>query len=363
MQRKIIHCDCDCFYAAIEMRDDPALQGRPLAVGGQPQQRGVIATCNYEARAFGVRSAMPSATALKQCPQLVILPPNMEKYRLASQQIAKIYRSYTDLVEPLALDEAFLDVSHSAHHHGSATLIAKEIRVRIFETVGITASAGVAPNKFIAKIASDWNKPNGLFVVCPADVDAFVAALPVKKIFGVGKVTEQKLLRQGIKTCQDLRTLSLVTLKQHFGTLGERLYDLCRGIDHRPVNPERIRKSISVETTYPQDIPHLADCIKQLPLLYQQLQTRIQRAQIKLPIKACLVKLRFNDFQQTTAECAGAPLSLETFSNLLTSAYHRRQRPVRLIGIGVRITEEEKTPLIKEQAESLIYQTYQATLF
>ncbi|MGB9110880.1 MAG: DNA polymerase IV, partial [Telluria sp.] len=199
--RKIIHCDCDCFYASVEMRDDPSLRGRPLAVGGRPDQRGVVATCNYEARRFGIHSAMATAQAMKLCPELLLIPPNMEKYRIASTQIMEIYRDYTELVEPLSLDEAYLDVTASPHCKGSATLIAQEIRRRIFETVGITASAGVAPSKFVAKIASDWNKPDGLFLVRPEEVDDFVAALPVKKLHGVGKVTAAKMNGLGVQTC------------------------------------------------------------------------------------------------------------------------------------------------------------------
>ena len=211
--RKIIHCDCDCFYASVEMRDDPSLRGRPLAVGGRADQRGVIATCNYEARRYGIHSAMATAQAVKLCPDLILIPPNMEKYRITSRQIMDIYRDYTDLVEPLSLDEAYLDVTNSPHCKGSATLIAQEIRRRIFETVGITASAGVAPNKFVAKIASDWNKPDGLFLVRPGEVDAFVAALPVKKLFGVGKVTAAKLHSLGAQTCGDLRDWNIDKLQ------------------------------------------------------------------------------------------------------------------------------------------------------
>ena len=197
MMRKIIHCDCDCFYAAIEMRDDPALVGRPLAVGGKPDSRGVVATCNYEARAFGVRSAMPTSRALRLCPELILVPPDFERYRAASRQILAIYRDYTALVEPLSLDEAYLDVSGVDRCRGSATLMAEEIRARIRAEVGITASAGIAPNKFLAKIASDWNKPDGQFVIRPDDVDAFVLELPVSKLFGVGKVTAAKLEQLG----------------------------------------------------------------------------------------------------------------------------------------------------------------------
>src|SRR5688572_8550149 len=245
--RKIIHCDCDCFYAAIEMRDNPALREVPLAVGGRPDQRGVVATCNYEARRYGIHSAMATAQALKLCPHLVVIPPAMDKYRAASKQILAIYHDYTDLVEPLSLDEAYLDVSESTHCKGSATLIAQEIRQRIFATVGITASAGVAPNKFVAKIASDWHKPDGLCLVRPDEVDAFVAALPVKKLHGVGKVTAAKLNKLGAETCGDLRSWTLADLEQHFGRFGTRLHDLCRGIDEREVSTSRERKSISTE--------------------------------------------------------------------------------------------------------------------
>jgi DNA polymerase-4 len=339
--RKIIHCDCDCFYASVEMRDDPSLRGRPLAVGGRADQRGVIATCNYEARRFGIHSAMATAQAIKLCPDLILIPPNMEKYRVASRQIMDIYRDYTDLVEPLSLDEAYLDVSNSPHCKGSATLIAQEIRRRIFETVGITASAGVAPNKFVAKIASDWNKPDGLFLVKPDEVDAFVAALPVKKLFGVGKVTAAKLNRLGAQTCADLRGWSMDTLQQHFGAFGARLYDLCRGIDVRAVNPERERKSVSTEETYTPDVPDLAGCLALLPDLYEHLLGRIKRAGAEKFINKLFVKIKFADFQRTTVECVGYAPNLETYRRLMETGWLRASRPVRLLGVGVRLGESE----------------------
>ncbi|MDR2032082.1 MAG: DNA polymerase IV, partial [Azoarcus sp.] len=210
--RKIIHCDCDCFYAAVEMRDDPSLRGKPLAVGGRPEARGVIATCNYEARAFGVHSAMSTAHALRLCPRIILLPPDFRRYRAASRQILAIYRDYTPRVEPLSLDEAYLEVSGLERCQGSATRMAEEIRARIRAEVRITASAGIAPNKFLAKVASDWNKPDGQFVVRPQEVDAFVAALPVEKIFGVGKVTAARLQKCGVRTCGDLRAWDLARL-------------------------------------------------------------------------------------------------------------------------------------------------------
>ena len=208
VQRKIIHCDCDCFYASVEIRDDPSLAGLPVAVGGSPERRGVITTCNYVAREYGVHSAMPSAHARRLCPGLVILPPDFDKYRAASRQIRQIFYDYTDLVEPLSLDEAFLDVSAASACHGSATLIARDIRRRVRAEVGITISAGVAPNKFLAKVASDWNKPDGDFVVLPEQVDAFVAALPVRRISGVGKATAERLSGMGVSICAHSRCSS-----------------------------------------------------------------------------------------------------------------------------------------------------------
>jgi DNA polymerase-4 len=340
--RKIIHCDCDCFYASVEMRDDPSLRGRPLAVGGRPDQRGVVATCNYEARRFGIHSAMATAQAMKLCPDLLLIPPNMEKYRIASRQIMDIYRDYTELVEPLSLDEAYLDVSDSPHCKGSATLIAQEIRRRIFETVGITASAGVAPNKFVAKIASDWNKPDGLFLVRPEEVDAFVAALPVKKLHGVGKVTAAKMHSLGVQTCADLRGWNMAKLQEHFGSFGARLHDLCRGIDYREVNPVRERKSISTEETYTPDVPDLAACLALLPELMEHLQGRIKRNNAEKFINKLFVKLKFNDFQQTTVECVGYAPNLAIYSHLMETGWLRAGRPVRLLGVGVRLSDSEQ---------------------
>jgi DNA polymerase-4 len=345
--RKIIHCDCDCFYASVEMRDDPSLRGRPLAVGGRQDQRGVVATCNYEARAFGIHSAMPTAQAIKLCPDLLVIPPAMDKYRVASRQIMDIYRDYTELVEPLSLDEAYLDVSAATQCKGSATLIAQEIRRRIFETVGITASAGVAPNKFVAKIASDWNKPDGLFLVRPDEVDAFVAALPVKKLFGVGKVTAAKLNKLGAQTCADLRGWTMQELQHHFGSFGARLHDLCRGIDEREVSPSRERKSISTEETYTPDVPDLPACLALLPELYEQLQARIKRAGAEKFVNKLFVKIKFADFQQTTVECVGYAPHIPTFARLMETGWLRASRPVRLLGVGVRLGDAENVEQLR----------------
>ncbi|MFZ6843584.1 DNA polymerase IV [Undibacterium sp. RuTC16W] len=353
VSRKIIHCDCDCFYAAIEMRDDPRLRDKPLAVGGRADQRGVVATCNYEARRYGVRSAMPTSLALRRCPDLVVMPPTMEKYRVASKAILSIYRDYTDLVEPLSLDEAYLDVSDCTQHKGSATLIAQEIRARIAATVGITASAGVASNKFLAKIASDWNKPDGLFVILPDQVDDFVAALPVARLFGVGKVTAAKLHALGIQECRDLRAWSVQDLVQQFGKLGNSLYMLCRGIDRREVIAHSERKSISVEETYTNDLPDLAACLAELPLLYASLVARVQRVQPEESIQKLNIKIRFSDFRQTTVECRSHELNDQLFRQLMETGFLRRNLPVRLLGLGVGLGAVLSTQQAAMRAEQI----------
>jgi DNA polymerase IV len=284
------------------------------------------------------------AQALKRCPDLVVVPPAMEKYRIASRQILAIYREYADVVEPLSLDEAYLDVSATSLRTGSsATAIAGEIRQRVAETVGITVSAGVAPNKFLAKIASDWRKPNGLFAIRPAAVDTFVAALPVEKLHGVGgvgRVTAEKLGNLGVATCADLRAWSLLQLQQQFGKFGERLFQLCRGIDERPVCATRVAKSISVEETFAADIPNLEACLQQLPVLVEKLQGRVQRADAAQATGKLFLKIRFADFQQTTIECLALEPRSALFEKLLCTAYQRGDKPVRLLGVGVRLRED-----------------------
>lgn len=329
------------------MRDDPSLANRPMAVGGLAEQRGVIATCNYEARAYGVRSAMASAHALKLCPDLLIVRPRREAYREASQEIHTIFRSYTDLIEPLSLDEAFLDVTGCEHFAGSATRIAQDIRRRVWQQLRITVSAGVAPNKFLAKIASDWKKPNGLFVITPAQVDEFVLGLPVTKLHGVGRVTAEKLQRMGIRTCADLRARNRLDLLRDFGSFGERLWGLAHGIDERPVQVESRRQSVSVENTYDRDLPDLAACLERLPELLQELTRRMARLDSRYRPGKPFVKLKFHDFTQTTLEQSGAGLELEDYADLLAVAFARGKRPVRLIGVGVRLIDS------RDQAEQL----------
>jgi DNA polymerase-4 len=337
--RKIIHIDADCFYAAVEVRDNPALKGKPVAVGGSATRRGVVATASYEARKFGIHSAMASATAIKRCPQLILIPGRMSVYRDASRQMHEIYSDYTDLIEPLSLDEAFLDVSECPQCRGSATLIAQEIRQRIEDKIGITVSAGIAPNKFIAKVASDWNKPNGQTVVTPDGVDAFLAELPVKKIWGVGKVTAQRLEKQGIRTCADVRAYDIFRFVQQFGQFGEHIHKLAHGVDDRPVVSEWRRKSVSIENTYDQDLPDLESCQKQLPELIQALEQRIERLDDDYRIQNCFLKMKFCNFNQTTIERQQTSPDLKDFSVLCEEAWQRGNIPVRLLGLGVKLLD------------------------
>lgn len=337
--RKIIHCDADCFYAAVEIRDNPHLVGRPVAVGGSEDRRGVLTTCNYEARRFGVRSAMSSAHALRLCPDLVLLPINMLKYREVSMQMRDIFYEYTDLVEPLSLDEAYLDVSTCEAHQGSATLIAQDIRQRIQQATGITVSAGVSNSKFLAKIASDWRKPDALFVIKPDEVDEFVARLPVKKIHGVGKVTAEKLERLGVYECADIRQAGLHNMIKHFGVFGSRLFDLAHGRDTRSVKPHRVPKSLSIEHTYPEDLSDRAACLAELPELMALLRERLNRSKYQHRIYKAFVKVKFNNFSVTTVERVGTSSRISDYHALLVEAFERGKRPVRLLGLGVRFRE------------------------
>lgn len=339
----------DCFYAAIEMRDFPELANKAVAVGGDANRRGVIATCNYAARKFGVRSAMPTSHAMKLCRQLLLQPVRMDVYQKESQYIRAIFSDYTDLIEPLSLDEAFLDVTHSTQCQGSATWIAQEIRNRIFETRQLTASAGIAPTKSLAKIASDWHKPNGQKVIRPEEVDAFILNLPVRKLFGVGPKLEERLSAYNIKTCADLQQHSVDYLFHQFGNIGPRLYELARGIDERPVNPERIRKSISVEETYVNDLIDSDACIAALPELLRRLNVRIQRAEPISGILNLFVKIKFNNFQQTTVERIGNKVDSDSLIQLIKEGFARQGLPVRLLGIGVKLKQDNEDKSIQLQ--------------
>ncbi|MDH5544243.1 MAG: DNA polymerase IV [Gammaproteobacteria bacterium] len=342
--RKIIHVDMDCFYAAIEVRDNPSLLGRPVAVGGSPSQRGVLCTCNYEARRYGVRSGMATAQALKQCPELILLPVNMDKYKRVASEIRRIFEKFTHRIEPLSLDEAYLDVTNNPYSNGSATLIAQTIREEIFGSQNLRASAGIAPNKFLSKIASDWNKPNGQFVITPGEVDYFVKQLPIEKVHGIGKVTATRLHQMRINTCGDLQRVSVYDLVKQFGAFGQTLYQLCRGIDDREVEPFRDRKSLSVEETYAQDLHSADQCIKQIPALFQDFMQRLRQCKDKGPrdIKTLFVKIKYADFSQTTAQAPAMHLCEDTFITLFQQRYIYNPRPVRLIGLGVRFRDKKE---------------------
>lgn len=344
--RKIIHIDMDCFYAAIEVRNNPMLAGKPVAVGGSASQRGVLTTCNYPARQFGLHSAMATAQALKLCPNLVLLPVNMPLYREVSAQIHQIFQRYTSIIEPLSLDEAYLDVTDCEQHHGSATWIAQSIRQAIWQELQLTASAGVAPLKFLAKIASDQNKPNGQFVIRPEEVADFIRTLPLKKIPGVGKVTEEKLALLGFHTCADVQLAPQQQILQQFGKFGRRLWDFCHGIDDRSVEVNRPRKSLAVENTLLHDIDQLHEAEKIVIAQYQTLIVRLQRSGNYAPeqFRKLGIKLKFSDFSQTTLERATHGLSQRAFLDLLQQIWTRcNGRAVRLIGLSVHFPQQNVT--------------------
>ncbi|EGR2794695.1 DNA polymerase IV [Vibrio navarrensis] len=343
--RKIIHVDMDCFYAAVEMRDNPDYRGRPLAVGGHEKQRGVLSTCNYEARKFGVRSAMPTAQALKLCPSLLVVPGRMQVYVQVSRHIREIFSRYTDLIEPLSLDEAYLDVSDSTQCHGSATLIAQAIRRDIWQELQLTASAGVAPIKFLAKVASDMNKPNGQFVIPPEKVQEVVDKLPLEKIPGVGKVSLEKLHQAGFYRCEDIKNSDYRELLRHFGRLGGSLWKRSHGIDEREVVVERERKSVGVERTFSQNISSYQECWQVIEeKLYPELEKRLQKAN---PDKAIIkqgIKMKFADFQLTTIEHVHSELDLAYFRQLLQDVLQRQKgREIRLLGLSVMLKPQEQT--------------------
>ncbi len=338
----------DCFYAAIEQRDDPSLANQPVAVGGRPHSRGVIATCNYDARRYGVHSAMPSAHAAKLCPHLIFVKPNMAKYKHESQTIRSIFNRYSDLVEPLSLDEAYLDISASRHCHGSATWIAQSICKDIYNETGLTASAGVATNKFLAKIASDWNKPAGIKVILPEEEFAFIKNLPVKKLHGVGKVMATKLEAIDIFSCHELRQVELNYLIKKFGKTGKYLYDLCRGIDNREVKPFSNRKSLSVETTFEENIKDWFDCENELLSLVSSLSRRLELAGCAKDIRKIFVKIKMENFVMHSAETLANCLDVKGLMTLFKTLRESYPSPIRLLGIGVRFAEPLNSAYAKQ---------------
>jgi DNA polymerase-4 len=336
--RKIIHIDMDAFYVAVEQRDNPALRGRPVIVGGDPQGRGVVAACSYEARRFGVHSAMPAARALRLCPEATFLRPRFEVYRAVSARIREIFREYTDRIEPLSLDEAFLDVTGSALYSGSAARLAAAIKRRIREETGLTASAGVSYNKFLAKIASDMDKPDGLYVITPDQGQAFIATLPVRKFHGVGRATEAKMRALGINTGADLRRLGRESLCRHFGRAGLFYYDIARAVDPRPVNPHRARKSIGSETTLAADLDNPGEMLAILAERARRVAELL--AGKRLCARTLTIKVKYENFQQVTrSRTLDEPFSrCEEMRPLLPALLDRTEagaRRVRLLGVSV----------------------------
>lgn len=336
--RKIIHIDMDAFYASVEQRDFPELRGLPVAVG-RAEARSVVAAASYEARKYGVRSAMPSMQALRLCPDLHFQPARFEVYRSVSAQIRSIFLDYTDLVEPLSLDEAYLDVSRDKKGIGSATLIALEIKKRIREKTALTASAGVSYNKFLAKMASDYRKPNGIFVVEPHQAEAFIRPLPIEKFYGVGEVTARKFKEMGVHTGADLLKLSRNYLVSRFGKVGAYYYDIVRGIDDRPVEPERIRKSYSVENTYAEDIHDRFGLITELYHLEKRLAGMLERDGVAA--KTVVLKVRYHDFTtQSRNHTFPYPVSgfdtLHPAVRMMRDQFPWQAKGIRLLGVGVQ---------------------------
>ncbi|BDV37081.1 DNA polymerase IV [Methylocystis bryophila] len=335
--RKIIHIDMDAFYASVEQRDNPALRGKPVAVGGAGG-RGVVAAASYEARAFGVRSAMPSVTARRKCPQLLFVPPRFEVYRQVSRQIRAIFAEHTPLIEPLSLDEAYLDVTENLKGVASATRLAEEIRAKIRAETGLTASAGVSYNKFLAKIASDYRKPDGLFVITPQMGPGFVEALEIGRFHGIGPVTRAKMNKLGVSTGKDLRAQSLEFLERHFGKAGAYFYSIARGIDARPVRPDRVRKSLGAERTFAEDLFTLDAAQAALAPILEKVWRASESA--GLAARTITLKVKFADFRQITRArtCAARLQNRQELEavvcNLLASAFPARTESFERLGIA-----------------------------
>lgn len=339
--RKFIHVDMDAFYVSVEIRDKPQLANKPVAVGGKSSQRGVLSTCNYLAREQGVRSAMPAAQAKQLCPDLIIVPGRMQVYQEVSVQLKAIFARYTDLIEPLSLDEAYLDVSDCKMFSGSASLIAQDIRKAIHNELGLTASAGIAPLKFIAKIASDLNKPNGQYLVKPDQIIPFIESLSLDKIPGVGKVTFAKLKQLGLQTGLDIRACDQRLLIQRFGKFGQSLWNKCQGIDQRGVETNRIRKSVAVERTFSEnkgDINELSTYLHNK--LIPSLKDRAKKHLEKRKINKLGVKIKFSDFRQTTKEYTVSQFDAGVFHSLLLEAWERRNtKDARLLGVYIGFSD------------------------
>lgn len=336
--RKIIHIDMDAFYAAVEQRDNPGYRNKPIIVGGKPDSRGVVATCSYEARRFGIRSAMPSSHAYRLCPQAIFVKPRFAVYQEASEIIRSIFHRYCEIFEPLSLDEAYLDVSGSPLFQGSATLLAKHIKQDILRQTRLIASAGISYNKFLAKIASDKGKPDGLYLITPEQGPEFVENLPIGQFHGIGHSTEKKLLELGIQTGKDLKQLPLAVLQQQFGNSAQFFFDIVRGIDHRPVNCRRIRKSLSVETTFEEDIADLAVITGHLQQLLQK--TLVKLLEKNLVAHTLTIKIKYQNFVQITrGRTLPQPIRNSPDMQLLIADLLKNtavgEKKVRLLGIAL----------------------------
>jgi len=337
MNRKIIHLDMDAFFAAVEQRDSPELKNKPVIVGGLPGSRGVVAASSYEARKFGIYSAMPCSRAYQLCPHAIFVRPRFSAYKQVSAELHKIFNEYTDIIEPLSLDEAYLDVTHVDLCHHSASLMAKEIRSKIFKELKLTASAGISYNKFLAKLGSDQNKPNGQFVIKPGEAEPYLHDLPIARFYGVGKVTEAKMKSFNIHTGGDLRKKSLLQLQKIVGNSAEYYYDIARGIDHRPVSNQRIRKSLGSETTFHNDISDINEMQQQLfTLLNEVLESLLQRE-----LLACTItlKVKYADFTQVTRSYTDHNIisireKAEALIPALLDKTEVRKKSVRLLGIS-----------------------------
>jgi DNA polymerase-4 len=354
-QRKIIHVDMDAFFASVEQRDHPELRGKPVAVGGG-SERGVVAAASYEARKFGVHSAMPSVTAKRKCPELIFVRGNFEVYKAVSRQIREIFEDYTPLVEPLSLDEAYLDVTENRKGMASATEIAEDIRARIWEATQLTASAGVSYNKFLAKLASDQNKPNGLFVIKPAMGPAFAASLPVKKFHGIGPATAAKMNRLGLYTGEDIRNQTLDFLEQHFGISGRYYYGISRGIDHRQVRPDRERKSIGAENTFFTDTTDFDTAWGFLEPLIDKVWRYIEANDIKG--RTVTLKVKFSDFKIITRSRSGlAPVmskdELTGYVRVLLEGVFPVAKGIRLLGVSMSSLGEKEERVVEQLSLSL----------
>ncbi len=336
--RKILHIDMDAFFASVEQRDFPELRGKPVIVGGQPESRGVVAACSYEARQFGVHSAMPSAQAAKLCKGAIFVPHRFEVYREASAQIHNVFKAYTEHIEPLSLDEAYLDVTTKAAEVGSATQIAKDIKRDIKNRTDLIASAGVSYNKFLAKIASDMDKPDGLYVIRPEAADAFIEQLEIRKFFGVGKVTEKKMHKRGIFTGADLKALDKAKLTQYFGRSGDYYYNIARGIDDRPVRVHRERKSIGAETTFEKNLLNKAQIWQKLLSLCERVERTLQTK--GLQARTVTLKVKYSDFTLNTRSKTSLSAVqnqahlIEVLPELLKKT-EVGSRPIRLVGVSV----------------------------